>query len=438
MSPAAVIRSGGERMRKAGRSGATPGLRRRSRAAALASALLAAAWAGGLAAGAERGAAGDRHAEARERMVREDIAGGGVTDARVLESMRLVPRHEFVAAAQRPSAYFDMALPIGEAQTISGPFVVAYMTEKLEPKPTDRVLEIGTGSGYQAAVLSPLVGMVYSIEINRVLGERAARTLARLGYRNVVTRVGDGFLGWPEQAPFDKIIVTCSPENIPQPLVEQLAENGRMIIPVGERYDQTLVMLTKRGGELVREPLVPSLFVPMTGAAEERRQVLPDGGRPGLHNGGFEELLPRSDVPAAWYYGRQSAVVEAADAAGGGRHLRIENRHPGRPAHLFQGFPCDGREVGRLSFRLAIRGENIVAGQRPEELPGLVVRFYNDQRTRSLPAAIGPWQESPRWRTVEGGVPVPAWAREAIVQVGLLGATGRLDVDDVVVSGISR
>jgi protein-L-isoaspartate(D-aspartate) O-methyltransferase len=387
---------------------------------------------------AEPPAAADRHAAARERMVRDDIAGGGITDPRVLESMGLVPRHEFVAAAQRPLAYFDMALPIGESQTISGPFVVAFMTEKLEPKPTDRVLEIGTGSGYQAAVLSPLVGMVYSIEINRPLGERAARTLARLGYRNVVTRVGDGFLGWPERAPFDKIIVTCSPENVPQPLVDQLAENGRMIIPVGERYDQTLVMLQKRGGELIREPLVPSLFVPMTGAAEERRRVQPDGGRPTLHNGGFEELLPGGDVPVAWYYGRQAAAVESADAAAGARHLRIENRHPGRPAHLFQGFPCDGREIGRLTFRLAMRSENIVAGQRPEELPGLVVRFYNEQRTKSFPAQLGPWQESPRWRTVEGGVPVPTWAREAIVQIGLLGATGRLDLDDVAVAGTAR
>ena len=164
---------------------------------------------------ADRGPTSDRFEAARERMVRDDISGGGVTDARVLASMRSTPRHEFVAGPQRPLAYFDMALPIGESQTISGPFVVAYMTEKLEPKPTDRVLEIGTGSGYQAAVLAPLVGTVYSIEINKPLGERAARTLTRLGYRNVITKIGDGFLGWPEHAPFDKIIVTCSPEDPP-------------------------------------------------------------------------------------------------------------------------------------------------------------------------------------------------------------------------------
>jgi protein-L-isoaspartate(D-aspartate) O-methyltransferase len=382
--------------------------------------------------------AADRFAEARERMVRDDIAGGGVTDPRVLDSMRLVPRHEFVAGPQRPFAYFDMALPIGEAQTISGPFVVAYMTEKLEPKPTDRVLEIGTGSGYQAAVLSPLVATVYSIEINRPLGEKAARTLARLGYRNVVTRIGDGFQGWPEHAPFDKIIVTCSPEDVPEPLVEQLAEGGRMIIPVGERYDQTLVLLTKREGKLVRESLVPSLFVPMTGTAEEGRQVQPDGSRPALHNGGFETLVESGEVPASWYYGRQMRVITAADAAAGDRYLRFENVQPGRPAHLFQGFPVDGRVIGRLALRLSLRGGGVAPGGHPDDLPGAVVRFFNEDRSRSLQVRVAPWRDTAGWRTSEGSVPVPPWARDAIVQVGLLGATGRLDVDEVQVSGEKR
>jgi protein-L-isoaspartate(D-aspartate) O-methyltransferase len=380
----------------------------------------------------------DRFAEARERMVRDDIAGGGVTDPRVLESMRLVPRHEFVGGPQRPYAYYDMALPIGASQTISGPFVVAYMTEKLEPKPTDRVLEIGTGSGYQAAVLSPLVGMVYSIEISRMLGEKAARTLTRLGYRNVVTKIGDGFQGWPEHAPFDKIIVTCSPENIPQPLVDQLAEGGRMIIPVGERYDQTLVLLSKRNGLMEQEALVPSLFVPMTGAAEQGRRVQPDGTKPALRNGGFEEVLPDSDVPAAWYYGRQIALVEGEDAPAGRHYLRLENAQPGRPAQLFQGFPVDGRAVGRVTFSLSVRGEGIEAGPGPEDFPGLVVRFFNEGRSRSLNGQLGPWKGSGPWRQIEGTVTVPVWAREAIVQIGLQGATGRLDVDDVRVAGMPR
>ena len=297
----------------------------------------------------------DRYTVARERMVREDIAKSGVTDVRVLESMRMTPRHEFVSTAQRPLAYFDMSLPIGERQTISGPFVVAYMTEQLDLKPTDRVLEIGTGSGYQAAILSPLVGTVYSIEIHEVLGRRARTTLRRLKYANVVTKIGDGFMGWKEKAPFDKIIVTCSPEKIPLPLIDQLVENGIMIIPVGQRYEQTLVRLQKKEGKLERIDLVPSLFVPMTGHAEERREVLPNGKNPGLANSGFEECLPNSQTPSAWYYGRQETLLENGEAALGQRHLLLQNSEPGRPAHIFQGFPIDGRAVREITVTYQVR-----------------------------------------------------------------------------------
>lgn len=378
----------------------------------------------------------DPYVSARERMVRDDIAAGGVTDVRVLESLRLTPRHEFVAAAQRPLAYFDMALPIGEAQTISGPFVVAYMTEKLDPKPTDRVLEIGTGSGYQAAVLSPLVGMVYSIEIHRELGERAERTLKRLGFRNVVTKIGDGFAGWPEHAPFDKIIVTCSPEDIPRPLIEQLAEGGIMVIPVGERYEQMLVRLTKRNGTLERETLVPSLFVPMTGTAEEGRGVQPDGTRPQLANGSFEEVVAESGLPIAWYYGRQIEVIADPDAPEGGHYLRLANTQPGRPAQVFQGFPVDGRAVRRLGLSLSIRGEHVRVGATADELPAIAVQFYDEQRSRSKRVLLAPsgmpadrWLGNFGWQRVTGAAIVPTWAREAILQVGLMGATGRLEVD---------
>ncbi len=375
---------------------------------------------------------------ARERMVRDDISAGGVADERVLAAMRATPRHEFVPGPQRSMAYFDMALPIGEAQTISGPFVVAYMTEKLEPKPTDKVLEIGTGSGYQAAVLAPLVRTVYSIEIHDKLGEKAAKTLARLGYKNVVTKIGDGFRGWPEHAPFDKIIVTCSPEDVPRPLVEQLAEGGRMVIPVGERYDQTLVLLTKREGRLEREALVPSLFVPMTGTAEQGRRVQPDGARPAIDNGGFETLLPESSVPTAWYYPRQMTVVEADDAPEGRRYLQLDNADPGRPAQVFQGFPVDGRQVSRLAIAGRVRAEAVRPGIEPDELPAFVVKFFDESRARSARSVVGQWSGTFPWKDVSGTVPVPTWAREAILQVGLLGATGRVEIDAVVVSGIAR
>ncbi len=380
----------------------------------------------------------ERMAALRERMVRDDIAAGGVVDPRILESMRGTPRHEFVPPPQRHLAYVDMALPIGEKQTISGPFVVAYMTERLQPKATDRVLEIGTGTGYQAAVLSPLVKMVYSIEINRPLGEKAAKLLTRLGYRNVVTRIGDGFQGWAEHAPFDKIIVTCSPEEIPTPLVEQLAEGGMMVIPVGERYEQMLVLLTKRGGEMIHESLVPSLFVPMTGTAEDARQVQPDGTRPQLQNSSFEDLLPDTSVPTAWYYGRQMEVVEGIDAPQGQRYLKLENHQPGRPAQLYQGFPVDGREIARLKVSLSVRGEGIREAASAEETPSLGVQYFDERRSRSSRAMLPIGKGTFPWRRVEGALTVPPWAREGILLVGMLGATGRLEADDVRIEGVRR
>jgi len=380
----------------------------------------------------------DRYAAARERMVREDIAASGVTDARVLESMRLTLRHEFVPTAQRPLAYFDMSLPIGQRQTISGPFVVAYMTEQLEPQPTDRVLEIGTGSGYQAAVLSPLVGMVYSIEIEETLGRRAAATLRRLGYKNIVTKIGDGFAGWPEKAPFDKVIVTCSPEEIPQPLIDQLAEGGLMVIPVGERYDQTLVRLKKQNGILERTDLVPSLFVPMTGIAEDTREVQPDGSQPSLANGDFEACLPESTTPTAWYYGRQEQLVESDDAPGGRRYLLLENHEPGRPAHIFQGFPVDGRRVSHLAIGLDLRLSHIGRGQQANEWPGIAVRFFDQRRSRSSRVVLGPFPVRENWDRVTGQLVVPLWAREGIIQIGLMGASGRMEVDQIEVRSIPR
>lgn len=204
-------------------------------------------------------------ARARAWMVREQLQGRDITDHRVLEAMRQVPRHELVPSSQRSHAYDDRPLPIGYGQTISQPYIVAYMTEQLHPKPTDRVLEIGTGSGYQAAVLSRLVAEVYTIEIVAPLARRAANDLQRLGCLNVKTRTGDGYLGWPEAAPFDAIIVTCAPEAVPPPLIDQLKEGGRMLIPIGPSGGvQSLVRLEKIDGRLRRTAVLDVRFVPMT------------------------------------------------------------------------------------------------------------------------------------------------------------------------------
>jgi len=200
----------------------------------------------------------------RRLMVRTQIRGRGVKDERVLAAMEAVPRAEFVPAAQRPHAYEDRPLPIGEDQTISQPYIVALMTELLAVKEGDRVLEIGTGSGYQAAVLAELTPHVYTIEIIPTLAERAEETLRRLGYDTVEVMAGDGYLGWPEHAPFDGIIVTCAPEEVPEPLKEQLREGGRMVIPVGPQWThQTLYVLTKKGEALEQKAVIPVRFVPM-------------------------------------------------------------------------------------------------------------------------------------------------------------------------------
>jgi len=208
---------------------------------------------------------------ARERMVEEQIIARGIRDPRVIAALRAVPRHEFIPEELRAEAYDDGPLPIGYGQTISQPYIVAFMTEALALQPGHRVLEIGTGSGYQAAVLARLVRDVYSIEIVAPLGQRATTDLARLGIKNVHVRIGDGYAGWPAAAPFDAIIVTCAPDHIPAPLIEQLREGGRMIIPVGESPAQSLYLMEKRGGEVTRVAVMPVRFVPMTGRAQGER-----------------------------------------------------------------------------------------------------------------------------------------------------------------------
>jgi protein-L-isoaspartate(D-aspartate) O-methyltransferase len=209
--------------------------------------------------------AADTFAAARRRMVREQLRDRGIRDARVLEAMRTVPRHEFVPDHLHAAAYDDCALPLDHGQTISQPFIVAFMTEELELRPEHRVLEIGTGCGYQAAVLAKLAKEVYSIEIIEAMAQEAERRLQRLGYHNVHVRCGDGHSGWAEQAMFDAVIVTCAPESIPAPLIDQLREGGRMMIPVGARGVQELLLLTKQDGELEEAKTMQVRFVPMTG-----------------------------------------------------------------------------------------------------------------------------------------------------------------------------
>jgi protein-L-isoaspartate(D-aspartate) O-methyltransferase len=210
-------------------------------------------------------AAQDPYRERRLAMVEQQIRGRDVEDARVLDAMRAVPRHRFVPANLAADAYEDRPLPIGNGQTISQPYIVAYMTELLAVAPHHRVLEIGTGSGYQAAVLAKLAKEVYTIEIVPELAREAARTLADLGYANVTVKEGDGYAGWPEHAPFDRIMVTAAPERIPQPLVDQLAANGRLVVPIGQQHEtQWMTVVEKTAAGIVQRRTIPVAFVPFT------------------------------------------------------------------------------------------------------------------------------------------------------------------------------
>ncbi len=214
-----------------------------------------------------------RYIKPRAEMVATQLRGRDITDPRVLEAMTSIPRHLFVPPGLRERAYEDYPLPIAEGQTISQPYIVALMTQCLELKSRETVLEIGTGSGYQAAVLSRLSSRVFSIEIQANLATQAADLLRRLGYANVEVRAGDGFFGWPEHAPFDAIIVTAAAGRLPEPLFEQLAEGGRLVIPIGEQDSpQILTRIRKVKGKKVVEELLDVRFVPMTGETLKKKK----------------------------------------------------------------------------------------------------------------------------------------------------------------------
>jgi protein-L-isoaspartate(D-aspartate) O-methyltransferase len=214
----------------------------------------------------------DPYVKKRQAMIDFDIKGRGIEDKRVLEAMGKIPRELFVEESLRNKAYSDSPLPIGEGQTISQPYVVALMTEALRLRPSDRVLEIGTGSGYQAAVLAEIVKEVYTVEIRKNLAEAADQRLKDLGYKNIEVKFGDGYFGWEEQAPFDAIIVTASANHIPPPLIKQLKEGGRLILPLGSTiFHQTLTLATKEKGELRMEQMGGVIFVPMIGETEKKK-----------------------------------------------------------------------------------------------------------------------------------------------------------------------
>lgn len=373
--------------------------------------------------------ADDRLEQLRQRLVQNEIVAAGVKDQRVIDVMRKTPRHEFVPEAVRGLAYRDMALPIGFGQTISSPYIVARMTEQIEPKPSDRILEVGTGSGYQAAILSPLVKEVYSIEIVPGLGQQAMKTLARLGYRNVETRIGDGYRGWEEHAPFDKIIVTCSPEDIPQPLVDQLAEGGHLVIPVGERFQQALCRFTKTDGKLVRQRIEATYFVPMTGKAESERKTKGQDGKPTIVNGSFEDR-DFEGSPDGWYYIRNGRVLQDPKSPAGTKHLEI-TRPVGESGRAIQPVGVDGSLVRKLAVQFWSKGQGVQTEVIAIQNSQLMIEFYDENRKLCGDFHVRVRKGTFDWQRQSATVEVPDNARLAMIQLGLFGATGKIAFDDL-------
>lgn len=367
----------------------------------------------------------------REKLIDNVLLPGGIRDERVLESVRTTPRHRFVPKEHIARSYLDVSIPIGGSQTISSPYIVSLMTQSLDPQPTDKVLEIGTGSGYQAAILSPLVQDVYTIEIVEELGKRTTKLLESLSYKNVHCRIGDGFLGWPEQAPFDKIIVTCSPEKVPVPLQEQLKEGGTMIIPVGERYQQMLYRMRKVDGKLEQESLQPTLFVPMTGKAEANREVPPDPANPKLLNGSFEEDLIKDEMIPGWYYQFNCKRIDALDAPEGTQVAEFVNEDASQPCMLLQGMPLDGRIVKRIKLGGWIKTLSTTIGADRTRSTSLAIQYFDSKRNLIGYNYVGAVKGTTPWTLYQDEFRIPPTTREAIVSIGIFGATGTAWVDDV-------
>ena len=382
------------------------------------------------------------HFEPAQQMVEQLLVPqGGLKSAAILDVMKRIPRHRFVPPVHQTAAYLDQALPIGHAQTISPPYIVAYMTEQIAPKPTDKILEIGTGSGYQAAVLSLLANQVYTIEIVEPLGKQAENLLKQLGMDNVHVRIGDGYKGWAEAAPFDSIIVTCSPESVPQPLIDQLKEGGRMMIPVGERYQQSFYLCKKVNGKLKQERLMQTLFVPMTGEAEEKRVVQPDAAKPAVVNGDFQEVQ-KDGTPAHWHYARNVTVLTAMKGEKSEPNAaRFVRQRPAKTAdmqdagfaQILQGFAIDGRSVPVLRIDYWLRGEKVTALQGPVMTPSATLVFYDENRNMIDEIPLGRCTGTFNWRHISNGIRIRPETREAVLFLGLLISSGQLDVRDVTI-----
>jgi protein-L-isoaspartate(D-aspartate) O-methyltransferase len=275
---------------------------------------------------------------------------------------------------------------------------------------------------------------VYTIEIVEPLGRRATHTIQRLGYDNVHVKIGDGYQGWPEHAPFDKIIVTCSPENVPQALIDQLKEGGRLVVPLGERFQQTLYLFRKTDGQLQKETLESTFFVPMTGMAEELRTAKNDSGIPQPVNASFEQAGPGNEV-VGWFYVRQSRIVEDPTAPDGRHCLVLSNSVAGQNAHVMQAVGLDGRKLKSVLVSVHRRTRGIGGQVDKSRHSRVELTFYDEDRALIRTVTLGPWNGDHPWSDERTEVAVPGRSRFGVIMIGMFGATGEFAVDDLQVVG---
>lgn len=369
---------------------------------------------------------------AREKMVREELTAQGIKNDRVLRAMGQVPREQFLPLTKRKFAYLDMPIPIGEAQYMPPPLRTADLLEQIDPQPSDKVLVVGTGSGYGPGVLSRIVREVYAIEIVPELAREAAATFQRLKYSNITSKQGDGFAGWAEHAPYDKMLVECAPESVPPPLVEQLKEGGVLVIPVGEHFQQTLFKYRKQNGKLTVEQSRPTLFLPMIGKAKFLQTTDTAAQEPQILNPSFEtEFEGDKNLPANWYFVKQAQVIEYPTAPNGKRVLWFKNETPGHASIAIQGFACDGRKVKLLTITLNVKVKSVIRGQNLEQLPRLEIMYLNENNRAIHHDFIGPWFLTGDWTEQQARFQVPPQARAALIRIGLLGATGEAWFDNL-------
>jgi len=375
----------------------------------------------------------DAYGDARTTMVDADLSGNGIGNERLLKAMRTIPRHRFCLPEDQKHAYADQSLPIGHKRKLASPYVTAGLIELLDPRPNDRILELGTGSGYQAAILSQLATDVYSVESIEELGKASASLLKELKCKNVHTRIGDTLEGWPEAAPFDRILFTSCSGTVPAALIDQLRERGKVVVDAVCGNEELFHLFEKQHGRLVALKVWSPFSIANADNLKQHRDEKQSPNKSEIENGDFE--LSEDGKATGWYFQRQAALAEDREAPNN-HVLTFENKEPGRHAQAIQEVAIDGRAV--VSLRLSVRAKGLeIHNSSSADKPSMVIRFYDAHQrpiTVEPSAILGPWRGTFGWETYTCVSSVPKTTRKALVVISMGGATGRLTVDDAQLS----